>query len=143
MEPAEEWLVKAIKKTPNCGYKTPPAMKANLARFFKDHVMTKVPLKKPNGDEMPQTMRSIRAKKATDWVRLCSEYKVMGFPDEPSNPLQHESDSTTRIYYAEKGSDNMLEARKRCIDKVKAGIWDQQPWMKMWLQITKEDEQQQ
>ena len=91
---------------------------------------------------MPQTMRSIRAKKATDWVRLCSEYKVMGFPDEPSNPLQHESDTTTRTYYAEKGSDNMLEARKRCIAKVKAGIWDAQPWMKMWLHITKEDEQQ-
>ena len=142
MEPAEEWLLKAIKKTPNCGYNNPPAMKANLARFFKDQVMAQVPSLKPNGEEMPQTMRSIRAKKATDWVRLCSEYKVMGFPDEPSNPLQHETDSTTRIYYAEKGSDNMLEARKRCIAKVKAGIWDAQPWMKMWLHITKEDEQQ-
>ena len=27
VEPAEEWLVKAIKKTPNCGYNNPAAMK--------------------------------------------------------------------------------------------------------------------
>ena len=89
---------------------------------------------------MPQTLRSIRAKKATDWVKLCAEYKVMGFNDEPSNPLQHETDATTRTYYAEKGSDSMLEARQRCIIKVNAGVWESQEWMKMWQQFTEENE---
>ena len=85
-------------------------------------------------------MRSIRATKATDWVKLCAEYKAMGFADEPSNPLQHESDATTRTYYAEKGSDSMLAARQRCITKVKNGVWESQEWMKMWDMITEEIE---
>ena len=64
VEPEEEWLLKAIKKTPNCGYNNPTVMNSNVARFFKDNVMAQVPAKKPNGDEMPQTLRSIRARMA-------------------------------------------------------------------------------
>ena len=95
---------------------------------------------KPSGDVMPTTLKSIRAKFATEWMQLCAEYKVMGFADEPTNPLHHETDATTRTYYAEKGSDSMLEARKRCITKVKDGVWESQEWMKMWGMFTEENE---
>ena len=95
---------------------------------------------KPSGDVMPTTLKSIRAKFATDWMQLCAEYKVMGFADEPINPLHHETDATTRNYYAEKGSDSMLAARQRCVTKVKNGVWESQKWMKMWNMITEEIE---
>jgi hypothetical protein len=64
------------------------------------------------------TMRSIRCWHATEWVKMRTEYFIMGWEDKvPPNPLQHEDYKTTLIYYAQKGSDNREEAYERCLDK--------------------------
>ena len=69
-------------------------------------------------------MRSIRATRATEWLRMRAEYKVMGWSFELPNPLQHCSDDTTRRYYAEKQCEDELQARVRCIDKYIAGTYE-------------------
>ena len=40
VEPAEEWLLDAIQKVPKGGDKTTEVLKRNVARFFKEHIMS-------------------------------------------------------------------------------------------------------
>ena len=40
VEPADEWLLQAIKNVPRGGHKTTKVLKENVSRFFKDHIMT-------------------------------------------------------------------------------------------------------
>ena len=41
----------------------------------------------------------------------------MDWKHYPPNPLQHKSTKVTLAAYAEKGADNELKARRRCVDK--------------------------
>ena len=56
----------------------------------------------------------------------------MKWEDEPPNPLQHESEKTTKDNYALHGSDNVAQARKRLVDKYFSDTALRQPWMNKW-----------
>ena len=55
-------------------------------------------------------MRSLRATRATEWVKLEMEYRVMNWRPSPPNPLQHADWKTTVEQYAAEGSDDPKEA---------------------------------
>ena len=83
--------------------------------FNKTMKAAKLPLRNEKGQKF--TMRSIRCYRATEWVKECSECKVLKWP-EPPNPLQHEKDSlTVKKNYAKRGADSELEAFRRCREK--------------------------
>ena len=48
-------------------------------------------------------MRTVRSYKATEWVKLVHEYRLMKWKPEPLNPLQHEGDKMTLEHYATRG----------------------------------------
>ena len=77
-------------------------------------------------------MRTVRAYRATEYIRLRAEYKVMKWTPEPPNPLQHLSDKTTLTYYAAQGSDSQWEARRRCVQKYGRDPKLRQKWMAQW-----------
>ena len=62
------------------------------------------------------TMRSIRCYHATEWVKTCTEYKVMGWENEPHNPLQHTTPRLAHLTYAEKDAGDENAARIRLLD---------------------------
>ena len=74
-------------------------------------------------------MKAVRKFRATEWVRLYAEYKVMDWKDYPPNPLQHKSPKMTLDAYAEKGSDHEFAARRRCFEKYANHPILRQPWM--------------
>ena len=74
-------------------------------------------------------MRTIRAYRATEWVKLDTEYKVMNWRPAPPNPLQHRDRKTAIENYAAKGSDDIQEAYKRCLEKYGNDPELRQPWM--------------
>ena len=55
-------------------------------------------------------LRTVRALRATQWVELITEYKVMKWEPLPPNPLCHTDISTTLEFYAAKGCDNIYAA---------------------------------
>ena len=64
-------------------------------------------------------LRSVRCYQATKWVKLCAEYKVMGWDMPPENPLQHTTPALARSTYAEADAADENQARRRCIKKYK------------------------
>ena len=74
-------------------------------------------------------MRSVRAFRATEWVELDTEYKMMDWKDPPRNPLQHLNVKTTLKKYAELGSNDENSAKHRCIRKYYGDESKRQPWM--------------
>jgi len=81
--------------------------------------MAKAGLKTRHSVKRLYNLRSIRAFRATEWLKLYTEYKVMKWVPEPPNPLTHSSPKTVIEFYATKGSDNEWQARKRCCEKYK------------------------
>ena len=77
-------------------------------------------------------MKSIRKYYATEWIKTQKEYEVMNWSPAPPNPLQHTTIKTTIEKYAELGSNNIWEARKRCYEKYGKTEIEIQPWMKSW-----------
>ena len=67
--------------------------------------------------------------RASEYIKLYYEYKVMGWYPEPPNPLMHENIGMTLARYATKGTDNLFEAQKRCIAKYKGKPEFEQKWM--------------
>ena len=80
-------------------------------------------------------MRTIRAYRATEYIKLRAEYKVMGWNPCPPNPLQHTNDRMTLENYAAKGSDNVHEARKRCALKYSSDPTTRLPWMSNYVVV--------
>ena len=74
-------------------------------------------------------MRSMRAARATEWVMLEMEYRVMKWHPSPPNPLQHADWKMTLEKYAAKGSDDLKEAYRRCQAKYGDDDATRQPWM--------------
>ena len=56
-------------------------------------------------------MRSMRCYQGTKWVKLCAEYKAMGWKMPPLNPLQHTTPKLTKGTYAEANADDENQAR--------------------------------
>ena len=69
--------------------------------------MRKAGLVTRHKDKRLYNLRSIRAFRATEWLKLYTEYKVMGWVPEPPNPLTHTNPKTVIEHYATKGSDNL------------------------------------
>ena len=90
---------------------------ATLNKFWDRQILAKVAVKKKDKHGQNYSMRTVRAKRATEYIKLRAEYRVMQWSPEPPNPLQHLSDRTTLTYYAERGSDSIWEARLRCVQK--------------------------
>lgn len=80
-------------------------------------------------------LRTIRAYRATEWVKLAMEYRVMNWKPEPPNPLQHTDWKTTLDHYAVKGCESELEARRRCSQKYGTNPLLRQPWMDTWTDM--------
>ena len=62
-------------------------------------------------------LRTVRAYRATEYVKLLKEYEIMKWEPKPLNPLAHTDLKMTLTKYAEKGCDSEMAARRRCIDK--------------------------
>ena len=77
-------------------------------------------------------MRTVRAYRATEYMKLRAEYMVMEWTPLPPNPLQHLSVKTTLTYYAAQGSDSEWEARRRCVEKYGQDSGKRQKWMDDW-----------
>ena len=75
------------------------------------------------------SLKTVRALRATQWVKLAAEYKVMQWEPAPPNPLSHTNTKTTFERYAVKGADNVYEARNRCVEKYGSNPQQRQPWM--------------
>ena len=84
------------------------------------------------------SMRTARAYRATEWVKLVMEYRLMKWEPEPLNPLQHENEKMTLEHYATKGVDSKWEVQKRCCNKYAANRALRQDWMAPWLRMKSE-----
>ena len=69
--------------------------------------MLKIGVNTRYSDKRLFNMRSIRAFRATEWLKLYTEYKVMKWVPEPPNPLTHSTSKTVKDHYATQGSDNV------------------------------------
>ena len=106
-----------------------------LLQHFVNQILPLAHYPQQDHDGHPYNLKRLRATKATEWMELCAEYKVMGWKQFPPNPLQHTSEDTTRKKYASSGADNELKARLRCIEKVNPPhSYPIQPWMKLWFE---------
>ena len=100
-----------------------------LAHYFtrKGIKMSKVPVELSTN--RPYCLRTIRAMRASEYIKLYFEYLVMDWKPVPPNPLMHENIQMTLDRYAKKGTNNIHEARMRCIAKYKGHPEFHQPWM--------------
>ena len=122
-------VVKLLLAHEDTGFGSYKTLQKALLPFYEKQVLGKadVPVKSPC--QQRYSMRTIRAFRATQYVKLKAEYKAMGWKPAPPNPLQHTNDRMTLDNYAEKGSDNIHEARKRCALKYGGNPKTRLPWM--------------
>ena len=80
-------------------------------------------------------MRTARAFRATEYIKLVTEYRQMKWKPLPLNPLQHESERMTLEHYAAKGVDSAWQVQERCCVKYAANPDLTQPWMEPWLKM--------
>ena len=118
-----------IKEHTSTGYSDWKKLNSTLAHYWDRKVLgqAKVPLN-PSTNR-PYSLKTARALKATQWVMLLEEYKVMKWEPHPPNPCLHIKMTTTTERYAQKGIDNVFEARLRCVKKYGSNPSLRQPWM--------------
>ena len=122
-------FVGAIKKHMQNGFTRYEMLTTSLAHYFTRKVvkMSKVPFNPCTN--RPFCLRTIRAMRASEYIKLYYEYVAMDWKPMPPNPLMHEDIQMTLDRYAIKGTNNIYEARKRCIAKYKGHPELHQPWM--------------
>ena len=125
-------VVKQLRELTDTGYGKHETLTATLNKFWDRQILAKVnvPQTDPHGHRY--SMRTVRAYRATEYIRLRAEYRVMQWKPEPPNPLQHLSTKTTLTYYAAQGSDSEWEARRRCVEKYGRDPEKRQEWMEQW-----------
>ena len=126
-------LVPAMFSHDGTGYNTWKELKESLRKFFADTVLPGAGVPRQAGPRKLYNLRSIRAFRATEWVKLDMEYKMMKWKDPPRNPLQHLNVKTTLKKYAEQGSNDENSAKQRCIEKYYRDESKRQPWMDGWV----------
>ena len=109
-----EWLlpneilyaVELIRDHQGTTYSTSDKLREGLDNFYDDQILAKagVPVRDDKGNLF--SMKAVRKFRATEWVKLHAEYKVMKWKPYPPNPLQHESAKMTLAAYAEKGANH-------------------------------------
>ena len=134
------YAVDLVRGHQGTGFNTKDKLRESLENFYTRQILEKaaVPTKDAKGNLY--SMKSIRKYRATEWVKLVTEYKVMKWHPLPPNPLQHKSASMTLAVYAEEGADNELKARRRCVDKYGGGPVLRQDWMDIWDKVKTNDE---
>lgn len=105
------------------------ALTKELAHYWDRKVLkhAKVPLNSETNTVY--SLRTVRALRATQWVKLFAEYKEMGWSPMPPNPLSHKDVKMTLKKYALKDCDNIYAARDRCIVKYANSAKLHQNWM--------------
>ena len=132
LPPEADVLVTAIKNHERTEFSDFADLKETLRSFFATQILGKTGLKERYSTKRLYNLRSIRAYRATEWLKLKTEYKVMGWYPEPPNPLSHTTDRTIIQHYAAKGSDNEWEARRRCFNRYNDIPALRQTWMDDW-----------
>lgn len=112
-------------------------LKESLRSYFSNKVLPKAGVTRRHKNNKMYSLRTIRAYRATEWVKLAVEYQVMGWKPEPPNPLSHTQWKTTLDNYAVKGCENIFEAKKRCFEKYYKYQTLRQPWMDEWARMNK------
>ena len=102
--------------------------------FYTNQVLMKAgSIKVRHSAKKLYCMRTARAFRATEYMKLVTEYRRMKWKPLPLNPLQHESERMTLEHYAAKGVDSAWQVQERCCVKYAANPDLSQPWMKPWL----------
>lgn len=98
------FVVMQIRKLVDTGYTKYEQLVDSMKPFYTNMVLKKAKgvLKKHN-DKKWYSMRTARAYHATEWIKLVYEYRMMEWKPEPPNPLQHETEKTTKEHYAIRG----------------------------------------
>lgn len=112
-------------------------LKDSLRSYFSKKVLAKACVLTRHKNKDEYSLRTIRAYRATEWVKLVMQYRVMGWTPEPPNPLSHTQWKTTLDNYAAKGCESEQEARRRCFDIYYKHPKLRQPWMDEWLRASK------
>lgn len=110
-------VVPLILNHTNTGFNNYKVLNKSLRSFFSKQVLAKADVPMSHAPMKMYNMRTLRAYRATEWMNLVAEYKIMRWEPLPPNPLQHETDKTTKENYALQGSGNELQARKRICEK--------------------------
>ena len=111
------------------GFKDYKVLTKELSHYWDRKVLTnaKVPLNRKTNTVY--SLRTVRALRATQFIQLLAEYKVMGWKPTPPNPLQHKNIKMTVEKYALKDCDDDYTARDRCVDKYYDDATLRQSWM--------------
>ena len=112
-----EKLVPAYTEHNQTGFNSFSDLKETLRAYFKDMVLKRAAVKVNYKGSKEYTLKNIRCTRASQWLKLVTEYRVMDWKIEPPNPLTHSNESTVKKYYAAKGCEDQWLARKRCFEK--------------------------
>ena len=118
-----------LKNHTPTGFEDYKVLTKELSHYWDRKVLTnaKVPLNRKTNTVY--SLRTVRALRATQYVQLLAEYKVMRWKPEPPNPLQHKNIKMTVEKYALKDCDDVYTARDRCLDKYYNDATLHQSWM--------------
>ena len=111
------------------GFKDHEELTKELAHYWGRKVLknAKVPLNSETNTVY--SLRTVRALRATQWVKLFAEYKEMGWSPMPPNPLSHKDAKMTLKKYALKDCDDVYAARDRCVENYGSNAKLRQSWM--------------
>ena len=112
------------------GFASYEDLKDSMRRFFTDTVLPGAGAPRNATPKKLFGLRTVRAFRATEYIKLLKEYEAMDWEPKPINPLSHTDLKTTLKYYAEMGADDILEARLRCIEKHYSTHAKDHPWMR-------------
>ena len=88
------------------GFVTVDHLYRSLQHFYKTQVLDKAEgAAIKHSDTSYFCMRTERAYRATEWVRLVTEYRLMKWTPEPLNPIQHKEMQMTLDRYSAKDQE--------------------------------------
>ena len=137
LPPKFDAIVACIFKHETTGFSNFKSLKDSLRSYFSNKVLRKAGVVTRHNSKRLYSLRTIRAYRATEWVKLVMEYRIMGWKPEPPNPLSHTQWNTTLANYAAKGCESEYEARRRCFLKYNTRKKLRQSWMDDMLRATK------
>ena len=120
------------------GFENYDQLHRSLQNFYKTQVLDKAEnavIK--HSDVSYYCMRTARAYRATEWVKLVTEYRLMKWTPEPLNPLQHKKMEMTLERYSAKDQDQAWNVQMRCVEKYATDPSKYQDWMAPYVQKMK------
>ena len=112
------------------GFETDDCLYRSLQNFYKRQLLEKVEgILIRHSRTNYYCMRTARAFRATEWVRLVTEYRYMKWKPEPLNPLQHKKMDMTLDRYSVKDENQEWKVQMRCVEKYATVPHLYQDWM--------------